>query len=475
MSEKLYALLLRLYPSQFRKDYGGEALQLFRDRMEDECGFFPRLRLWFDLVCDLTISIPREYLRPASPRAVARASAVYPGLHVIEEEPLRRGALLSGCVLSLVAISTMYVSLTDAKTYDFKKLGAYGAEGNKPGTIARSKSYSQPSEGASRSASARAEASASGEAAPKPVNSGMAKSGKLDDAERQRVIAAATIVLRNHYVNRGAAQLIADSLLSHEKRGDYDNVTDPDTFAGLVTQQMREISADQHLSLDYFDQPVPEQSLAESADAIAQYKLLMKQQNCTFERVEILPGNIGFLKLNSFPDVAVCQAKAVAAMKSLNHADALIFDLRDNHGGQPAMVQRMGAYLFDHPEYWYNPRENTTERSWTQSPVQGNLLADKPVFVLTSSRTFSGAEQFCYNLKMLKRATLVGETTGGASHAGVFHRIDEHFGMGIPETKSINPYSQIDWTGVGVEPDVRVKSADALQAAEKLAHAKLSR
>jgi len=84
----------------------------------------------------------------------------------------------------------------------------------------------------------------------------------------------------------------------------------------------------------------------------------------------------------------MCQAMARAAMASLNHADAIIFDLRDNRGGEPAMTALMGAYLFDHPEYWYNPRENTTEQSWTLSPVPGNRLADKPVYVLTSARTF---------------------------------------------------------------------------------------
>src|SRR5262249_9735822 len=296
------------------------------------------------------------------------------------------------------------------------------------------------------------------------------KGVKLDDAERQRVIAAASIELRKHYVNREAAPLIADTLLLHEKRGDYDNVTDGVTFAGIVTQQMRDITGDRHLSLDYFDEPVPQRSPATTtADENVQYRALMKQQNCTFEKVDILSGNIGYLKMNSFPQLVVCETKAVAAMKTLNHADAVIFDLRDNRGGEPAMVQRMGAYLFDHPEYWYNPRENTTARSWTHSPVRGNLLADKPVYILISSQTFSGAEQFCYDLKMLKRATLIGETTAGASHAGVFHRIDDHFGMGIPEVKSINPYSQNDWTGGGVAPDVEVKSFDALDIAQKLA------
>jgi C-terminal processing protease CtpA/Prc len=107
--------------------------------------------------------------------------------------------------------------------------------------------------------------------------------------------------------------------------------------------------------------------------------------------------------------------------------------------------------------------------------VQGNKLADKPVYVLTSATTWSGAEQFCYNLKGLKRATLVGETTAGGAHAGVFHRIDDHFGVGIPQVKSINPFGNADWEGVGVEPDVKVKAANALETAVKMAEAKLQK
>jgi C-terminal processing protease CtpA/Prc len=95
--------------------------------------------------------------------------------------------------------------------------------------------------------------------------------------------------------------------------------------------------------------------------------------------------------------------------------------------------------------------------------------------VLTSSTTFSGAEQFSYDLKMLKRATLVGETTGGGAHSAVFHRIDDHFGIGIPETKAINPFSKTDWAEVGVEPDIKVKAADALATAERLARSKLQK
>ena len=112
---------------------------------------------------------------------------------------------------------------------------------------------------------------------------------------------------------------------------------------------------------------------------------------------------------------------------------------------------------------------------WTRSPLEGNSLADKPVFVLTSRNTASGAEQFAYDLKMLKRATIVGETTAGSAHSGIFHRLDDHFGMGIPEVKAINPYSENDWAEVGVEPDVISSSADALDIALKLARTRVTK
>jgi C-terminal processing protease CtpA/Prc len=157
-------------------------------------------------------------------------------------------------------------------------------------------------------------------------------------------------------------------------------------------------------------------------------------------------------------------------MTTVNGADAIIFDLRDNRGGYPAMVMLLAAYLFDRPQPMYNPRETTIPS--TQSPVAGNKLANKPVYILTSRRTFSGAEHFSYDLKMLKRATVVGERTGGAADLGVFHRIDEHFGIGIRESPVKNPYSEPDWAVIGVQPDVPVPAADALAAAQKLAETK---
>ena len=293
----------------------------------------------------------------------------------------------------------------------------------------------------------------------------------LDAAERQWVIDAACANLKQHYFDRSAALKMADALLANSKKGVYETVTDGTALADLLTRQIREISHDMHLEVVYSPTPLPHLPQGLSPDDQERYRRAMKLEKCTFEKVEVLPHNIGYIKLNAFPDPSVCLPTAKAAMATLNHVDAIIYDLRDNRGGEPAMVMFMAAYLFDHPEYMYNPRENTSRKSWTQ-PVSGNRLTDKPAYLLTSRRTFSGAEQFCFNLKMLKRATLVGETTGGGAHAGVWHRIDDHFGMGILETRAINPFSNADWEGTGVEPDVKVAATDALETAKGLAENK---
>ena len=296
---------------------------------------------------------------------------------------------------------------------------------------------------------------------------------KLDDAERSRVISAAAGNLRQDYFDKAIAQRTADALLAHGKNGDDYAAMDGAAFADLLTRQMRDASHDMHLVMEYSPNKLPEGPPAQTSEDLAHYRNFLSQNNCFFRKTEILARNIGYLRLDFFPDISMCKQTATTAMQALNHADAIIFDLRDNTGGFPAMVSFIASYLFDHPEYMYEPRGAPTEDSWTKSPVPGSKLADKPVFVLTSSATWSGAEQFSYDLKMLKRATIIGENTRGGAHAGVFHRIDDHFGIGIPEEKSINPFGKNDWEGVGVEPNVKVAAADALHTAEKLAEEKL--
>jgi C-terminal processing protease CtpA/Prc len=265
---------------------------------------------------------------------------------------------------------------------------------------------------------------------------------------------------------------MAEALAAHQQRGDYSSITDAETFAVVLTTHPREVSHDRHLFVGYNPEENPANHDGPTPTELARYRSDMQRTNCTFEKVEILPRNIGYVKFNEFPDPAICRPTVAAAMKKLNHADAIIFDLRDNHGGDPKMVSLIASYLFKRPTHVndiYDRRENTTQQFWTKSPVSGNALADKRAYVLTSSTTFSGAEEFAYDLKMLKRATLVGETTTGGAHPARTHQIDDHFRIRVPGARPINPISKKDWEGTGVEPDVKVNAADALEAAQKLA------
>lgn len=453
MSEKLYSRLFRLFPSHFRNTHGDEALQLFRDRARDETGFFPRVRLWFDLIIDLTISVPREYGRSGTVLTPATVQVLdgVPTFALLTEEHLSFGPLSLGGTLALLMLAAFPIVFNVPK--------------NDPAMSAGVLSHSQNHSGIHQRGSSQS-------AAQQATNGIAGGSWKSDPAELRHVLDATVVNLKEHYVDTDVARKLTDVLRTHEQRGDYDGLPDGARFADLVTKDMRAVSHDTHLELVYSEAPLPPQPTEPTTEEVAGYRAEMKRENCTFEKVEILPHNIGYLKLNSFPEPAACESTARAAMARLNGADAVIFDLRDNHGGDGEMTSLIASYLFDHPEYWYNPRKATTEESWTRSPVPENRLADKPVYILTSTRTISAAEQFCYDLRMLKRATLVGETTRGATHAGVWHRIDDHFGIAISETKPINPFSNADWEGVGVEPDVKADAPDALKAAEKLAEAR---
>jgi len=313
--------------------------------------------------------------------------------------------------------------------------------------------------------------------APSPTVEILSESA-LDAGHRHLVINGAIKHLRQYYVDPAVAGKMAAALRKHEQNGDDDHVSDGENFAGLLTQQMVEVSRDRHLAVVYSQIAIPEQEVGPPAELIARYRTDMERTNCTFETVKVLPNNIGYLKLNSFPDLSICGTNAIAAMTSLNETDAIIFDLRDNHGGVPSMVAFMASYLFEHPTHlddMYNRAQHSSLQSWTLSPVFGNKLADKPAYVLISHSTFSAAEEFSYDMKMLKRATLVGETTAGGAHMTRPRRIDGHFTIRVPDTTPINPISKTNWEGTGVTPDINVRAADALTVAEKLAVTELQR
>ena len=152
---------------------------------------------------------------------------------------------------------------------------------------------------------------------------------KLDDAERQRVVAGVVANLKEYYVYPDIAQKMADSVEAHQKHGDYAAVADGDAFADLLTDHLREVSHDKHLGVRYSPFKLPpdsSESTGPSPEDLARMQKQMVHMNCGFDKVEILSGNIGYVKFNMFADPSVCGPTVVAAMNFLAHVDAIIFD-----------------------------------------------------------------------------------------------------------------------------------------------------
>jgi Peptidase family S41/N-terminal domain of Peptidase_S41 in eukaryotic IRBP len=287
----------------------------------------------------------------------------------------------------------------------------------------------------------------------------------VNDAERSRVIGGAARLFDEFYVFPDVARNVSTKLRTQQKRGDYQRITDGDVLATRVTDDLRALSGDKHLAVDFFTKIMPPEEPAPRPHPDPRQ---LAASNCGFESAEHYHPNIGYLKLSAFAEPENCAPTAIAAMNFLADSDALIIDLRDNYGGAPRMAAVICSYLFDVPTHLddiYDREENATEQQWTLPYLPGKKFIGKPVFVLTSGRTFSTAEEFSYDLKSLHRATLIGEATGGGAHTVAPHRIDDHFFIRVPFGRFINPITKTDWEGTGVEPEVKVAATDALDEA----------
>ena len=297
----------------------------------------------------------------------------------------------------------------------------------------------------------------------------------LDAALRQKVVEGIASNLNEFYVDAPLARQMGDAVTAHLKAGDYDKFNDGDAFAAQLLKDLQNVGNDKHLRVEFTPFKMPPMGPPTPEDE-ARFHKEMERDNCAFDKVEILPNNIGYIRFNGFMDASFCGPTVVAAMDFVAHTDALIFDIRNNGGGQPAMVTMIASFLFDHPTHLidiYNRKEDTTTQNWTLSYLPGPRLTKQPVFVLTSKRTFSGAEEFAFDLKNQKRATIVGETTGGGAHPVAPHIVADYFMVGIPFAKSLDPVTKTNWEGTGVAPDVSVAADDALETAQKLAIEKI--
>lgn len=312
-----------------------------------------------------------------------------------------------------------------------------------------------------------------------PRSQGGPSEFKLTKAAKEEAIDNLLKALVESYVFPEVAKKMETSYRDRQGKGEYDAVNDPAEFAKLLTEHAQAISHDKHLRIRYSKEKVeiPGPSRPPTPEEIKQEEREMQWENGGFEKIERLNGNIGYVDFRFFGQHPVCFKAVDAAFGFLQNTDALIIDLRQNGGGSPTMVAYVCSYLFGeepvHLNDLYWRPSNETQQFWTTAHLPSPRYLDKPVYVLTSSRTFSGAEECTYNLKNLKRATIVGETTGGGAHPGGGRRLGDHFVAFVPIGRAINPITKTNWEGTGVEPDIKVAADKALATAQLDAAKKL--
>ena len=273
-----------------------------------------------------------------------------------------------------------------------------------------------------------------------------------------------TELVGEHYVFPEVGTAVARVLAERRAAGRYAQATDEASLATLVTEDLQTVNGDKHLRLLHSAEEVPDENEeSEEMAAMARYAELHCGGIAAAQRLD---GNVGYLELRPilFPPLIAGQA-ATAAMSLVAPADVLIVDLRRCLGGDPEMVALLCSYLFDesvHLTDIYERAGNRTRQSWTLPFTPGRRFgAGKPVYVLTSATTFSGAEEFSYDLQQLGRATIVGERTRGGAHPRQGFRLSPHLQATIPVARSINPVSGTNWEGSGVVPDIEVAAGDA--------------
>lgn len=285
---------------------------------------------------------------------------------------------------------------------------------------------------------------------------------------KAEVIEAVNSLLLDNYVYPEVAHQMDSVTKAHLASGRYDSVTIPAQFATLLTEDLYQVSKDKHLRVSY--------SLADGGGAESgrhgqrnDFMEDARRGNFGFHEVKVLKGNVGYLDLRGFFDARIAGKVAHESMGKLIDTDALIIDLRENGGGSPSMIQLISSYLFgEQPvhlnSFYWRPGDSYSE-TWTLSDIPGKHRPDWPVYVLTSEETFSAAEEFSYNLKHLKRATLIGETTGGGAHPGGIMSATKGFNVWVPKGRAINPVTGTNWEGTGVSPHISVEAVNALQVA----------
>lgn len=300
----------------------------------------------------------------------------------------------------------------------------------------------------------------------------------VDHAFTGKVIDSLGLALSRYYVFPDIAAQWTRYLKQRWRDGAYDATAQPGELARRLQEDMQRVHRDGHFMLLY--QPGahlsppskgtnPASAVARSAPAERAKGLeAERRENFWFKRVEVLPGNVGYIVLNGFtPFPREADTTLMSALRFVAHTRAIILDFRANTGGTPDMLARVATHFFAARTHLLDLSDRMTGDSslFTDPSASEGLILTMPLYILTSNLTFSGGEGLAYTLQSLQRAVIVGETTGGGAHRVAPFPVGMGYIAGIPFGRATSPYTHTDWEGVGVHPDIPVPADSALNAA----------
>jgi hypothetical protein len=293
---------------------------------------------------------------------------------------------------------------------------------------------------------------------------------EIDARVRKDVLDRLARELESRYVIEGTAKKLAELVRAKQRAKAYRSLTTGPALARALTDDLLTVAHDKHLRVSFSFTPLPQDLSGPPSQELLNQ---MRKQNGAIPKVEILDGNVGYMRVNGVPPLDMSRPAVAAAFAFLHNTDALIIDNRGNGGGDPNTVALYVSYLSEGVPYIVNTfhwREgNRVVEFKTTELGEVAYGAHKPVFVLTSPGTFSGGEELSYDLQVLKRAVLVGEVTGGGANPGGPVTLGHQFVVNMPSGQPVNPVTGTNWEGVGVKPDIPVSSEAALSRAHALA------
>ena len=298
---------------------------------------------------------------------------------------------------------------------------------------------------------------------------------KKEKINVSQLINAINLKLTDNYIFPEKALLISKSLKSQIKKNAFsESSEDPQKLVAQLQAEIFKVHKDPHMIVGYNPNWSGHKQgyTGPSAEEITQFTQFVKDNNFMFKKVELLPGNIGYFPFNIFVE-HVKEAKPIiaSALGFLANSSAVIIDLRENSGGEPEMVSQLESYFFKEKTRMndiINRSKGDTISYYADPAKTDGLTLSMPVYILTSKRTFSGGEDFSYGMQQAKRATIVGEVTGGGAHPTNPFSVGQGFIVHIPFARSLNPVSKTDWEGTGVIPNFKIDATKALIKAQEL-------